>query len=55
MRKRYHFTYIVEVDGEEEEFENFEAQMDILMCSNADYGKWRLDFVEEIKDDEDKD
>lgn len=54
MKKRYHFTYIVEADGEEEDFEDFEAQLDIFMCSNSDYGKWRLDFVEEIKDDEEE-
>ena len=49
MKKRYYFTYMVEVEGEEE-IENFETNMDILMNS-GDGGEWQLDFVEDIKDD----
>lgn len=47
MKKRYYYTYIVEVDGEDEN-ECWETQMDIINTT-AD-GYLRLDQVEDVED-----
>lgn len=47
MKKRYCYTYIVEVDGKDEN-ECWEAQMNIINTTTDGY--FRLDSVEDVKD-----